>query len=50
MAILRPDGPAVTFDDRARDGQSQARPLRLRGDEGIENARQILPRNAFSGI
>jgi hypothetical protein len=50
MAILRPDGAAVTFDDRARDRQSQSRPLRLRGDERLENARQTSRRNALSGI
>jgi hypothetical protein len=50
LAILRPDVAAVTFDDGARDGKSQTRSLRLRGDERIKDAGHIVLGNAFPRI
>src|SRR5689334_8333249 len=42
--------PAMTLDDRLADGQAHAQPVRLGGEEGIEDAGPDFRRNATAGV
>src|SRR5882724_6676714 len=44
------DLAAVLLDDAVDEGESQSRSLRLRGEEGLEDVREVARRDALAGI